>query len=256
MARERIEAGTTIFAEGAPSETVGYIVEGEVEILKQLGDDFVFVGKAFAGEYIGEMAALEGRDHSATVRAATTVTLDRLPKQDFLIRAANDAVLSRKLLTRMSGRLDHLNTMYAETFGVSGIAEPPDALQDHAGLAVSLKPGSAALEWPVAQVPDPLPLPFTVGRRPSWGEPPAREIVALQLNDEQPFRLSRAHFTILEEGGQAYVRDLHSHLGTEVNGHYAGIQVGKDIIALDAGDNIVIAGGRGSPFVFRIHVSV
>lgn len=266
MTREKLEAGTLIFAEGALPDVVGYIVEGEAEILKRLGDgsgddprdDTVVIGKAVAGDFIGEMAALEGRLHGATVRAIGPMTIDIFPASEFLGQAVSDAALAHRLLTRMSARLHHLNGIYASAVGLPspavGAREPP-RIRDSAGAAtVTLRAGSALLERTMAPVPDPLPLPFSVGRRPSQREGDALEPISLLLDDQRPYRLSRAHFSILRDGQDICVRDLHSHLGTDVNGSFIGLQFGHDIATLKPGDNTVIAGGYGSPFVFRLHV--
>jgi CRP/FNR family transcriptional regulator, cyclic AMP receptor protein len=129
---------------------------------------------------------------------------------------------------------------------------------------VSLTSGSTDLEWPLAHAPNPLPLPFSVGRRPEWKEMSVDREVSLQLHDDMPFRLSRIHFTIFEENHEVFVRDEISRLGTEVNGIHLGAKVselrvgghGVDYVArLNPRDNIVVAGGDNTRFVFHIHVT-
>ena len=267
MTREKLDAGSVIFTEGALPDVVAYIVEGEAQILKRLGegpgdaprDDTVVIGKAVAGEFVGEMAALEGRVHGATVRAIGPMTIDVFPASEFLSQAVSDAALAHRLLTRMSARLHHLNGIYASAVGLPSPAveekEPPRVPEAGGAGTVTLRAGSALLERTMSEVPDPLPLPFSVGRRPGQREGSALEPISLLLDDQRPYRLSRAHFSILREGPEICVRDLHSHLGTEVNGRFIGLQFGRDIATLKPGNNIVIAGGAGSPFVFHLHVA-
>ena len=97
--------------------------------------------------------------------------------------------------------------------------------------------------------------PFVVGRRPVAGEglPPRQP--DLMLDDPGPFRLSRNHF-VIEQRREGYrVRDLCSTLGIIVNGQAIGDQSGSDDVLLRFGENEVIAGGVGSPFVFSVSVS-
>ena len=96
--------------------------------------------------------------------------------------------------------------------------------------------------------------PFVVGRRPvpREGLPPREP--DLMLDDPRPFRLSRNHF-VIEQGRDGYhVRDLCSTLGTIVNGQTIGDQFAGDDVRLRFGENEVIAGGLGSPFVFSVSI--
>ncbi|MGB0577197.1 MAG: cyclic nucleotide-binding domain-containing protein [Alphaproteobacteria bacterium] len=68
--------GQLVFSEGEASTFVGYIHEGEAEVIKCHGDDIVTIGQLKAGEYFGEMAAIEGRNHSASVRATSALIVE------------------------------------------------------------------------------------------------------------------------------------------------------------------------------------
>jgi hypothetical protein len=96
--------------------------------------------------------------------------------------------------------------------------------------------------------------PFVVGRRPIAGEglPPRQP--DLMLEDTGPFRLSRNHFMIEQRREGYHVRDLHSTLGTIVNGQPIGGHLRADDLVLRAGENEVIAGGVDSPFVFFVSI--
>jgi CRP-like cAMP-binding protein len=71
------------------------------------------------------------------------------------------------------------------------------------------------------------------------------------VNDER--RSGRA-LVIRTDADHQTVRDLRSTLGTTVNGEPIGNLFRTDDVPLRAGDNEVIAGGVGSPFVFSILV--
>lgn len=259
MAIERFEPGAVVIAEGAPPDRVGRVIDGEAEVLMRQGATEVVIGTIAAGDYVGEMAALEGRSHGATVRAAVSaagpLTMELFAAGDFLAHAVGDAALALRLLTRMSARLHRLNGVYAAAVGGAEPVAPAVAEPPLSEFQVVLNAGSAALSSALAGLPAPLPLPFSVGRRPWRRESPADEEVSLQLDDESPFRLSRAHFSIYRGRRNIYVRDLNSHLGTEVNGESIGLQFAEDVARLHEGENVIVAGGHGSPFVFQVTVA-
>jgi hypothetical protein len=111
--------------------------------------------------------------------------------------------------------------------------------------------------WLQRQLHTPIGLgdrPFVVGRRPVAGEglPPRQP--DLMLDETGPFRLSRNHFIIEQRHEGYHVRDLHSTLGTIVNGQPIGDHFCTDDVLLRAGENEVIAGGLRSPFVFSVSI--
>ena len=116
---------------------------------------------------------------------------------------------------------------------------------------------AAKNRWLRRQVRTPLELedrPFIVGRRPIAGEEPPRWQPNLTLDDTMPFRLSRNHFMI-EWGDEGYyLRDLHSTLGTIVNGQPIGDHFFTGEVLLRIGENEVIAGDAHSPFVFSVSI--
>ena len=98
-------------------------------------------------------------------------------------------------------------------------------------------------------------LPFTVGRKPADDEAPAFIAADLAIPEPPPYRLSRAHFSLIAQGGDVVVRDLASKLGTIVNDRPLGRDFPIDSAPLRQGENIIIAGGSGSPFVFAVTLS-
>ena len=77
--------------------------------------------------------------------------------------------------------------------------------------------------------------------------------VHLQLEDKIPYRISRVHFLLQTVAtGGFIIRDLGSTLGTRVNDTYLGVDFPSVFIKLDAGEHIIAAGGKDSPYVFRV----
>lgn len=246
--------GHLVFSEGDQSTFVGYILLGEAEVVKGHGDGLVTIGRLKAGEYFGEMAAIEGRSHSASVRAVGSLTVELIERHSFLERVSRDSVLAFELLQRLSRRLHSLDDAYAAVAG--GEQSKRFSGDNEESVTVSILPGSEAVASFLPITGQEIShVPFVVGRTPSFQEYGPAGGADLCLNDFVPYRLSRAHFAIERLDNQMVVRDLNSHLGTKVNETYIGHYAPCDIAELRAGENLIVAGGDDSPYTFRVVVS-
>jgi NADH dehydrogenase len=77
VSRAHFQPGDYIFREGDPSTSFYIIESGEVEVLRASPDGLTetVVAVLGQGDFFGEMALLENRDRSASVRARTNVEL-------------------------------------------------------------------------------------------------------------------------------------------------------------------------------------
>lgn len=260
MTKRLFHSGEIIFKEGDPGDAVCRIITGDAELTKQHGDDAVVVGRAGAGEFVGEMATLEGRRHSATVRAADELEAELIDRDLLLKRISQDHRLAFQLLVRLSNRLRMLDESVAETSAKLDAAMPllrktledAEARTPPDNLKISILPGNDHVVGPITE--NGLVVrrfPFTVGRR-SKSSGGSSESVDLLIEDSRPYRLSRAHFSLTARNGSCVLQDLESTLGTQVNGRYVGRHFGTDTAPLSPGENTVVAGGDESPFAFRI----
>ena len=249
----RFEPGALIFTQGEPSEQVGFLLEGEVEIVRFLGRRELVVGIVRSGEYVGEMGAIEGRPRSASVRARTAVLLRLLDRRHFLEEISRHPDLARELLLRLSERLRKADDRVVQ---LSEQQAPPAQAAAGELPAVRLLPASPELS---RQLPEEgvviTRFPFTVGRRPDRGERAPATAVDLALQDSRPYRLSRHHFTILRTDRGLVVSDTSSKLGTAVNGTFLGEDFPRSRAPLRRGTNEIVAGGLHSPYRFRIVVA-
>ncbi|MBU0705337.1 MAG: cyclic nucleotide-binding domain-containing protein [Chloroflexi bacterium] len=101
-----LPTGTVICREGEPGDAVYAIVEGRLEILKQLDDEserhLHYTGP---GEFVGEMAILQGSTRTATVRAAEPTTLIEIRREPFIKVLKRSPALGFRLLVRLTDRL-------------------------------------------------------------------------------------------------------------------------------------------------------
>lgn len=239
-----------LFREGDAADCVFRLLTGEVEIVRQAGEQTIVLGRVNAGQFLGEMGVIEERSRrSATARAGSDVETEVLTPAEFLDRLDQSPGTARDLIRRLSQRL------HAAEERIVGDEARHDARPAPAP-ARTVRIGAAGA-WLRRQMPEPVAvghLPFIVGRRPLAGERAARRRPDLLLDDHEPFRLSRDHFAIVERGDDCHLRDLFSTLGTVVNGVPVGEHFGRDEVALRAGANEVIAGGADSRFVFAVNV--
>lgn len=139
-----IRAGEVVITEGADDKDVFIIRRGSMIVEKSLGGRPVFLSYLPAGSYFGEMAAIDGEQRSASVRAAIKSEVIRLPGQGFAAlldsnprlreRALSDMASRRKINAFVESRKDSFGgavDMYSETaqFLVdNGIGEATDVL--------------------------------------------------------------------------------------------------------------------------------
>ncbi len=252
--------GHVLFREGDPADCVFRLLSGAVDIVRDLDGDPILLGTVGAGQFIGEMGVVENRPRNATARAASEVEIETLTPTEFLDQIAGSPRTARELIQRLSQRLREANDRIVndERRGGRALETRKDAESQAAVVSVTNAYLAAKNPWLQRQFHTALGLgdqPFVVGRGPVAGEGLRPLHPDLKLDDTVPFRLSRNHFMIEKRYGSYYVHDLRSSLGTIVNGEPIGDQFRGDYAPLRAGENEVIAGGVGSPFVFSVFVA-
>lgn len=107
----RWPAGTVIFGEGEPGDSLCVVTEGTVEIVKALGSaEEWLVRRMGPGNFVGELAVLEPDGvRSATVRAATDVEIASLGRAEFDALLAHQPRVAAELVETLSRRLREAN---------------------------------------------------------------------------------------------------------------------------------------------------
>lgn len=122
----RLRAGEELFAEGSPGDRAYVIREGQLEVLKASSGRSVLLAVREPPQVIGEMALLEDKPRTATVRARTDCVLLAIDKEhlDLLMSTSSSAgramfytVLSRwratEAMLRQSEKMAQLGTLTA-----------------------------------------------------------------------------------------------------------------------------------------------
>jgi len=75
----RVAAGTIVFEQGAPGDTMVVVVEGRLAVdLKDRRGKHTIIGEMLPGEIVGDMAVIDPAPRSATIRAASDVLIYEL----------------------------------------------------------------------------------------------------------------------------------------------------------------------------------
>ena len=109
LGREYVD-GEVICRQGEPGENMFVIQSGRVDVLI----DDVLVTELTAGDLFGEMAIVERRPRSATVRAHGPARVLTLDKRSFLRQVHEDPSLAYRILETMSRRVRRLDGELAE----------------------------------------------------------------------------------------------------------------------------------------------
>jgi signal transduction histidine kinase len=104
--REQYPAGSMIFGEGEPGDTLFVVLSGQLAVLKQKSDGgTALLAYRGAGEIVGEMGVIAHRPRSASVLAIQDTTLLRINGDDFRSLVGRVPGISRAVLDVLSDRL-------------------------------------------------------------------------------------------------------------------------------------------------------
>jgi len=99
------EKGAYVFKEGAHGGYMFFIVDGEVEVIKQFDTAKHTIATLTKGRSVGEMSLIDGAPRSATARAKTALKLIVLKREDFNKLNEEQPALANKVLMGISSLL-------------------------------------------------------------------------------------------------------------------------------------------------------
>ncbi len=107
------QEGEVIVRQGEVGERMYVIQSGQVEVLREVGDEEVRLALLGAGDFFGEMAVFDREVRSATVRALGRARLLTVDKKTFLRRITEDPSLAFRVVQKMSQRIRELDSEVA-----------------------------------------------------------------------------------------------------------------------------------------------
>ena len=132
-------AGDVLIREGDAGDALFVVLEGELAVTKRSGKVDVPLAVVGPGEVQGELAVLEGRPRTATVRAVGSATLLRLRRDALLDVLGRQPELALSLLRTTAGRLRSTESLLREQEKLAGLGTLA------AGLAHELNNPAAAI---------------------------------------------------------------------------------------------------------------
>ena len=111
--------GTVLFEEGQPGDYMYVVQSGEIEIRRQVGETERVLAVLPAGEFLGEMAILNGRPRSATAVVRTAARLLVIEGRTFeaMLRARPEIAMRiiKSLATRLESANQHVELLLLPT---------------------------------------------------------------------------------------------------------------------------------------------
>ncbi len=140
----RVPAGDLLITEGDPGDSMFIVTAGELEVTKRAGTSELPLARVGPGAIQGEMAAIEGRPRTASVRALTDAEVIRIPREGLLalLDSGPDAAIA--LLRTVLERLRSTESMLRQREKLAGLGTLA------AGLAHELNNPSAAIRRSVS----------------------------------------------------------------------------------------------------------
>ncbi|MCH8892757.1 MAG: cyclic nucleotide-binding domain-containing protein [Chloroflexi bacterium] len=80
---QKLESGAMLMAEGQQATDLYIVLDGQMEVMARIGQDWIRVAELGPGSAIGEMAFLDGSPRSARVFATTPCSLLQITRESF-----------------------------------------------------------------------------------------------------------------------------------------------------------------------------
>src|SRR5256714_6597272 len=119
--------GAYLFREGDSGTEMFVIQEGEVLVTKRAGDQEIHLATLGRGDFLGEMALLEGLPRDADARAVGPTRVLSIGQGGLLMRIRRDPTFAFELLNRLSGRVRELNARLAQLAAPSSLGRSGQA---------------------------------------------------------------------------------------------------------------------------------
>lgn len=194
--------GDWIFKEGSLGTEMYIVQEGQVEILKRVGEEDRQLSVLEKGDFFGEMALLEGLPRAAGARALTAVKVLEINGATFNQMLRDNPEIAVRMMRKLSRRLRETDALLRDLGGEQmpqGPPAPPEAGPAAGAAPEHLVHEKSGMDFPLSQGPE-----TTIGRRdPVTGIYPD---VDLSPVDGQR-SISRRHAKIFRRGEKFFLTE-------------------------------------------------
>lgn len=254
MQEHRFSPGEIIFREGEDSDCAYQILAGKVDIYKHESRGTILLAELGEGEVFGEMGIISNQPRSAYASAKGDVTVKIITRESLAVLMGQQPEVVRVIVNVLMERLrdtnQQLSQVINEYHGKFEISHP-DAIPPV--NKVTLIPLSDQLKalMPANGIVI-QSFPFRVGATPPGVPPNPLDWNNLFVSGADPEIMSRNHFAIQRGEKGLVVSDRGSKTGTIVNGMTLGSGSPEFKVAINPGENELIAGPQGSPYRFTL----
>ena len=243
----RFKKGATIIHEGTTGSYAYLILSGSVEVSKQVKDEKVILSRLVKGNIFGEMSLVDEKPRSATIVALEDTEVRVITRERFESMLEHNPRAVIPLLKQVFQRVRYLNQMVAAFCGQASTGTVELATQPLRLKAIT----EEAEEAMQGKEIDITKIPFQIGRH-------ARSSVFgsndLNLQDIEPYKISRCHCLITIVENKYYIIDTVSSLGSIVDGISIGGREEQKRVLLKSGKHHIVLGGEESPYAFDLIV--
>ena len=244
---ERFKKGATIIHEGTTGSNAYLILSGSVEVFKKVGDEKLVLSRLVKGNIFGEMSLVDDKPRSATIVALEDTEVRILSRERFESMLEQNPRAVIPLLKQVFQRVRYLNQMVTAFCGQASTGTVELATHP---LRLTAKTEEAEQAMQGKEI-DISKIPFQIGRTSTSSVFGSND---LNIEDIEPYRVSRCHCLITIVDNEYYVVDTVSSRGTVVDSSTIGGREELKRVLLESGKHRILLGGEESPYVFDLEV--
>lgn len=246
-----------IFREGDESQQIYIILEGIAEVIKKnVLNEEVLIASVHKDEVFGELGVIQDRRRQASVRAKTDMLVKEFDTS--LFDSLFDMEIGKELLPIIQTMAERIRVQSRRLTDLEQILIETNSFKNkESNSAVQIVPVTRRAKAVLNGLEslDIHKFPFRVGRNTDKRADKFFHKNDLYLTDKKPYKISRNHFSLIQEQGNYYFADTNSKLGSSVNGKKIGNHHSRKKVLLQIGENTVYLGQKSDRISFIINVA-
>ena len=243
----RFKKGATIIHEGTTGSNAYLLLSGSVEVYKKVGDEKLVLSRLVKGNIFGEMSLVDDKPRSATIVALEDTEVRILSRERFETMLEQNPRAVIPLLKQVFQRVRYLNQMVTAFCGQASTGTVELATHP-LQLRAKTEEAEQAIQGKEIDISK---IPFQIGRTSRSSVFGSND---LDIEDTEPYRVSRCHCLITIVDNEYYLVDTVSSRGTVVDDSKIGGREELKRVLLESGKHRIILGGEESPYVFDLEV--
>jgi CRP-like cAMP-binding protein len=243
----RFKKGATIIHEGTTGSNAYLLLSGSVEVYKKVGDEKLVLSRLVKGNIFGEMSLVDDKPRSATIVALEDTEVRILSRERFESMLEQNPRAVIPLLKQVFQRVRYLNQMVTAFCGQASTGTVELATHP-LQLRAKTEEAEQAIQGKEIDISK---IPFQIGRTSTSSVFGSND---LDIEDTEPYRVSRCHCLITIVDNEYYLVDTVSSRGTVVDDSKIGGREELKRVLLESGKHRIILGGEESPYVFDLEV--